>query len=482
MAKSDKRRHHDDVSPDLNKKRKRPIFSSHLDIPNLAPAIKLLCEIIANTTPQVVEKILDETHIRISQETVEEVLKLSYAHPGAAVKFFRWSAYKLNDKHSPYAWNLVVDLLGKNSHFDAMWDAIRSMKKECLLSLATFASVFSSYVIADRVRDAIMTFDVMEQYGCKQDIIALNSLLSAICRDGKTLHASEFLHVVDGRIKADADTYAILLEGWEKEGDVVCAKKTFAEMVVDIGWDPENVPAYDSFLNTLLKSRDGIYEAVNSLKRMIDRGCRPGIKFFKVALEECLKGHDVRGAELIWEAMVARIGFRPDTQMYNTIITLYCCSNKIDTAIELLDEMVYNGAFPDRQTYNILFQFLIKSRKLKEASVLFNEMVKNECVLNHDNCRAAVRVYMDSGDPYMAIKIWKYMIENHHSDLAESGDLLVVGLCDMHMFPEAAKYARAMAEKGIRLTPSSLLKLKQSLTKARKEILYEEILTKCKDH
>lgn len=482
MARNDKRRHHDDPSPDPHNKRKRSTFASHLDVPNLPPTIKTLCEIIANTPSPTVEDVLDKTLIRVSQETVEQVLKFSYSHPGPAVKFFRWSAYQLNDKHSPYAWNLVVDLLGKNCLFDAMWDAIKSMKKENVLSLATFASVFSSYVVADRVKDAITTFDVMEQYGCKQDVFALNSLLSAICRDGKTIDAWQFLRVVDGRIKPDNDTYAILLEGWEKERDVANAKKTFGEMVIEVGWDPDNVPAYDSYLITLLKGCDGIYETVNSLKRMMERGCNPGMTFFKLAFEECLTGQNLRGAEFIWGAMVGRIGFRPDTHMYNMMISLYCYSNETGAAMKLLDEMVYNGAFPDIQTYNILFEFLVKGRKLWEASGLFNEMVKNENVLNHENCRAAVRVYMDSDDPYVAIKFWKYMIENHCSDLSETGNLLVAGLCDMHMLPEAVKYAKGMAEKGIQVTPFALSKLKQILIKARKEAVYEELLKKCKAH
>ncbi|KAA8547736.1 hypothetical protein F0562_004165 [Nyssa sinensis] len=232
---------------------------------------------VANTHSLSVEKVVDDTGIRVTQEDVEEVLKLSYGFPGPAVKFFRWSGFQLNDKHSPYAWNLVVDLLGKNCLFDAMWDAIKSMKKEGLLSLATFASVFSSYVIADRVQEAIMT-------------------------DGKAAKAKEFLSIVKDMIRPDADTYAILLEGWENEGDVPSARDTFSEMVIEIGWDPGNVPAYDSFLTTLLKGSDGMREVMKFFDMMKDRRCYPGTRFFKAALEYCVKKGDTRSAGLLWDA------------------------------------------------------------------------------------------------------------------------------------------------------------------------------------
>ncbi|CAI9763206.1 unnamed protein product [Fraxinus pennsylvanica] len=51
-------------------------------------------------------------------------------------------------------------------------------------------------------------------------------------------------HVGNFRI---ADTFAILLEGWEKEGNVAKAKTTFGEMVIGVGWSPQYISPYDAF-------------------------------------------------------------------------------------------------------------------------------------------------------------------------------------------------------------------------------------------
>ncbi|KNA22345.1 hypothetical protein SOVF_035000 [Spinacia oleracea] len=461
-------------------KQQRPNFISYLDSPNLPSKIKLICEIVANTPSLSVEKLLDDNSIRVSQEDVEQVLKLSYGYPASAVKFFRWAGYQLNDRHTPYAWNLVVDLLGKNSLFDAMWDAIKSMKEEGILSLATFASVFSSYVLGGRVEETFMTFEVMDQYGIPRDIVALNSLLSAICRDGKAEKADEFLRIAKDKIKPDSDSFAILLEGWENEGNVGGAKRTFGEMVVEIGWDPRNVPAYDSFLCTLIKSPSGFHEALKFLNTMKERRCSPGVKFFGFALEDCVRKSDARGAALLWEAMTVRSDFRPDTQMYNMMISLHSHLANFDIARRYLDEMVCDGVFPDSKSYNTLFQCLIKSRKLIELSSVFTEMVKNECLPTQVNCIDAVRLNLDSGDPYMAIKIWKFMIENYQSDLEETGNFLVSGLRDCNRVQEAVKYAEDMIDRKIKLGSSTLSKLKQSLVKAGKGPVYDELLRKWK--
>ncbi|KAI5684368.1 hypothetical protein M9H77_05596 [Catharanthus roseus] len=455
-------------------------FISYIEVPNLPPKIKLLCEILANTPSASVERMLEDTGIRVSQEDVQEVLKLSYGFPGPAVKFFRWSGFHLNDNHSPYAWNLVVDLLGKNGLFDAMWDAIKSMRKEKLLSLATFASVFSSYAMSNRVEDAFLAFEIMDQYGCPRDTIALNSLLSALCMEGKTQQAKGVFRNAKKMVRPDADSYAILLEGWEKESDWGSARQTFSEMVADIGWNPGNVPAYDSFLTTLLKGPDGMQEALKYFKNMKERGCFPGMKFFKVAIDDCVRKNDTKSAALIWQEMNGKNGCKPDTGMYNSMIVLHCKLKDYDFAKTLLDGMVYNGVFPNSETYNIFFHFLVKSRRLKEASLIFVEMVKNEFVPSHLNCCSAVRTYMQNGDTYMAIKVWKCMIENYSFDLEETGNLLIVGLRDINRVQEAVKYAEDMIDRGIKLDDSTLSKLKQSLCRIGKAPVYEELLRKWK--
>ncbi|XVF20630.1 hypothetical protein REPUB_Repub12eG0017700 [Reevesia pubescens] len=476
----DKKRSHSQRSPSPPQPPKPPIFPSFQTTPNLHPKVKLLCEIISTTPSSAVESLLEDTGLRVTQLDVENVLKLSYSFPSQAVKFFRWSGHQLQHQHSPYSWNLVVDLLGKNALFDAMWDAVKSMKNKGLVSLATFASVFSSYVSFDKVKEAVLTFEVMEQYGCVRDIVALNTLISAICREGKTIDGLDFVRVAKTRIRPDSDSYAILLEGWEKEGNVSLAKETFEEMVMEIGWDPGNVPAYDSFLSTLVKGKDGINEVLKYVDILHEKKCYPGMKFFKEVLTDFQQVGNVRGAELIWKAMVEKVGIRPDTEMYNSMIALYCSKNYIDVAKKMLDEMVYTGAFPDLQSYNLLFHFMIKNKKLKEASVLFNEMVKNEFFPSKPSCIAAVKIFLDIGDPYVAIKVWKFMIENYDSDLEDTGNLLIIGLRDANMLPEAVKYAEGMIEKGIKVTSATLSRLKQSLSRAKKVGVYEELLRKWK--
>ncbi|CAN6483921.1 unnamed protein product [Victoria cruziana] len=453
--------------------REKHVFSSYLDLPDLPLKIKQLCEIIANTQNFRVEPALDELGHMILHEDVEEVLKLSYEFPGSAVKFFRWAGRQLDNRHSPYAWNLIVDILGKNRLFDAMWDSVKTMRSEGIASLATFASVFSSYVLADRVNEAIMTFEILDQYGVLQDVMSLNSLLSAICRDGQTSKADEFLEKVMSRIQPDADSYAILLEGWESEGNVMKARTTFGALIRKIGWDPFNVPSYDSFLTLLLKN-SLIHEAVTLLNIMRTNGCSSGLKFFKTALDVLSDKGDLRAALPIWKIMEgSRIV--PDVGMYNSMIGLLCQSHELELAFKFFDEMMYHGAYPDARTYNILFQAQVKNRKVRDAIYVFNEMVKNESQLSPLNCERGIRSFLDESRPDMAISIWKHVVQWSITIGDESANSLIYGLREQNRLPEACKYAEEMLKRGVSLSSKELSRLKHSLVMAGQEKLYEKL-------
>ncbi|KAF2308974.1 hypothetical protein GH714_026455 [Hevea brasiliensis] len=186
-----------------------------------------------------------------------------------------------------------------------MWDAIRSMKQENVLSMATFASVFGSYCAAGRFNEAIMSFEVMDKYGIQQDVVAVNSLLSAMCReDNQTIRALEFFERIKSKIPPDGDTFAILLEGWEKEGNPAKARITFDEMVVRIGWSPSNndyvnsVPLWDTMLDS------GVVPNLIMYNRMISLLCNKSDIDNAFRHHSVMDGDDPEMAIEIWNYMV----------------------------------------------------------------------------------------------------------------------------------------------------------------------------------
>ncbi|KAF9610447.1 hypothetical protein IFM89_022411 [Coptis chinensis] len=99
-----------------------------------------------------------------------------------------------------------------------------------------------------------------------------------------------------------------------------------------------------------------------------------------------------------------------------------------------------------------------------------------------DAACTALALYVDVGDPDMAIKVWKCMLENEMMPGWEiGGNKLIVGLRDLNRLnrlPAARKYAEDIIEKGMKLHSKTLSKLKQSLTQLGKAYAYDELLRK----
>ncbi|KAK1307131.1 hypothetical protein QJS10_CPA10g01264 [Acorus calamus] len=449
--------------PSLAKAAAAAAFPSHLDSANLQPRALFICDILSRTTAADVESTLARSGIIPTPDLIEEVLKLSYSHPASAVKFFRWSG--LRCKPTPYAWNLMVDVLGKNSLYEPMWDAVRSMKSEGVLSVSTFASIFRSYCSAGRFKEASMSFDVMDRYGVSQDAVALNSLLSAICREeGQAVYAADLFD------KA-------------KEGNPTKAKSTFGEMVVRVGWDPRNMSAYDAFLTTLVRGGqpDDTFKFLHVMK---GKGCLPGMKFFRNALDILIHQGDSKNALELWKIMVGS-GLVPNTVMYNAMIALLCDSRNFDSAFQLLDDMPFYGAFPNSTTYNTIFECLVKNKKTREAAKFLTEMRKNEFPPSADNCVAAVRLFFNGYDPEAAMEAWRCCLEGEgvSRKIDECANELLIGLNDLGRLSDVRRYAEEMLDQGVRIHLSTMEKLKKTFYKAGKDEAYSRLVRRVrKDH
>ncbi|XWS62286.1 hypothetical protein CRYUN_Cryun07bG0197200 [Craigia yunnanensis] len=432
-------------------------FLTHLDASDISPTALVLCDLLTRTSPHDIESALSSTGIIPTSEVIQQVLGFSYNQPSSAVKFYCWAGRFV--KPSAYAWNLVVDLLGKNQSFEPMWDAMRSMKQEGLLSLATFVSVFGSYCTAHRFSEATMSFDVMDRYGLQQDDVAVNSLLSAICREDNQMSvAIEFFDRIKMKIPPDGDTFSILLEGWEKEGNVAKAKNIFGEMVVRVGWSPNNISAYDAFFTTLVRGSH-VDEAIKFLQVMKRHNCLPDLKFFSNGLDILVKQNDSIHIVPLWDTMVGG-GLLPNLIMYNAVIGLACNNNDVHNAFRFLDEMLFHGAFPDSLTYNMIFQCLVRNKRVRKVAKFFVEMIKNEWPLTSSNYVVAIKMLLENDDPEMAIDIWNYLAENSVSPLEESANDLLIGLLNLGRLIEVKRFAETMLDRRINLFDSTMEKLK----------------------
>jgi pentatricopeptide repeat protein len=447
------------------------------------PRAEAFLEIIGRVPMGEVESALSACGIGPTAEVAELVLKsrVCYSRPKSAVRFFRWAAQSV--EHTAYAWNLLVDILGKAAMFEPMWDAVRSMHQEGgggLVSVATFASIFTSYCARGNFKDAATAFEVMGRYGLKPDAVALNSLLSATCRvEGGAQAAQDVFERTKATVPPDADTFAILLEAWEKEGNADRARSAFAEMVVRVGWDAANVPAYDSLLSTLVRAGqlDG---ALKFLQLMRSKRCFPGINFFANAMDVLSRKGDYANAIAIWNMMVSEAGLVPNFSMYNAMIVLCCNAGSLDYALEMLDGMPLNGVFANAVTYNAILEGFIKHRKAREAESFLKEMSKNEQLPTASNCAAAISLFFKEFNPSAAIYVWRCVVEHNITPAEDSARELIAGLLDFDRLSEVKKCAEEMIDMRVELSQSTMGNMKRVFDKAGMHQTYDHIARRLK--
>lgn len=349
--------------------------------------------------------------------------------------------------------------------FDEMWDAIRSMRQQNLLSKVAFVSALQSYCEAERVSEAFMTFDVMVNFGVEPDVSMVNSLLRAVVDSGDQVDkALEFFEKIKAKFPPDGDTFAVVFQGLERTNDVAKAKTTFGEMVVGLGWDSKYMPAYDAFLTTLIRAGH-IGESIKFLEVIKKQMCLPGMRFLSCAIEVLAKNNDSVNAIRFWDLMVVDGGLVPDLMLNNTMIGLLCSKNNISNAFRLLDEMPLYGAFPNSQTYNMIFECLIKNKKVHEAGRFFNEMLKNECPPMPSSCVKAIEMLFSKEDPEMAFEIWNYMLENQVMPINDSANALLIGFCEIGRYSELKRSAIEMMDRRIEIYESTMGRVRSSCIK-----------------
>jgi pentatricopeptide repeat protein len=447
------------------------------------PRVEAFLEILGRVPTGEAEAALSSCGIGPTPDVAEQVLNsgVCYSRPKSAVRFFLWAARTVT--HTAYAWNLLVDILGKAAMFEPMWDAVRSMKQEGggdLVSIATFASIFSSFCARGNIKEAAAAFDNMGRYGLKPDAVALNSLLSAMCRtEGRAQDAQDMFERTKTTVAPDADTFAILLEAWEKEGNAQRAKNTFGEMVIRVGWDAANVLACDSFLSTLMLGGQ-FDEAFKFLHVMRSKGCFPGIKFFANAVDLIVRRGDYANAITIWNVMVSEAGLVPNFLMYNAMIGLCCNVGSMDHALGMLDEMPLNGVFANSVTYNIILEGFIKHRKAREAESFLAEMTKNEQLPTASNCAAAISLFFKEFNPSAAIDVWSCIVEHQIAPTEDSARELIAGLLDFGRLAEVKNRVEDMIDRGIELPQSFIDDMKRTFAKAGRHQSFDHIVRRLK--
>ncbi|PIA40257.1 hypothetical protein AQUCO_02500156v1 [Aquilegia coerulea] len=430
--------------------------------------IQKLSKIMMNCPKLGLESTLNESGIRVSEELVEEILKKFDNAGMQSYRFFEWASKQRNYTHSVKSYHIIIGSLAKIRQYKIMWDLVNTMKSKGVLNVETFCIIMRKYARAQKVDEAIYTFNVMEKYGVEVNLVAFNGLLSAFCKSKNVRKAQEIFDSMKGRFVPDSKTYSILLEGWGKDPNLPKAREIFREMV-DKGCDPDIV-TYGIMVDVLCKV-GRVDEAVEVVRDMDSNGCKPTSFIYSVLIHTYGIDNQIEDAIETFLEM-ERNGIIADVAVYNALIGAFCKVNRFKNVYRVLDEMENKGIPLNSRTCNIIINSLIGRKETDEAFKVFRQMVK-VCEPDVDTYTIMIKMFCEGDDLDNALKVWKFMSLKRFVPSMHTFSVLINGLCAKEEVTKACVLLEEMLEKGIQPPGSTFGRLRQLLIKEKREDVLE---------
>ncbi|XBH83207.1 pentatricopeptide repeat-containing protein At1g77405-like [Triticum dicoccoides] len=222
-----------------------------------------------------------------------------------------------------------------------------------LVSTAALTDVIRALGEEGLPRQALAAFHRARQLRCSPDAQCYNTLLAALCRNGRFKEARFLLDQMErpgARCKPDSYTYTVLISWYCRIGAGTGCRKA---------------------------ARRRIYEAGRVFRRMGEKGLEPDVVTYNCYINGLCKTYRVERAHEVFDGMVKK-GCMPNRVTYNSFVRYYSAVNKVNKAIEWMRDMVARGhGVATSSTYTPLIHSLYESGRIGDARRFMIEMVES---------------------------------------------------------------------------------------------------------
>ncbi|KAL5574511.1 hypothetical protein UlMin_016210 [Ulmus minor] len=365
-----------------------------------------------------------------------------------AFEFFNWVETQCDFQHTTETYNRMLDILGKFFEFELSWDLVNRMSRNPVSSPdhTTFRVMFKRYVSAHLVKEAVDTYNRLEDFGLKDETSYCN-LIDALCEYKHVVEAQDliFWNKDLGFVK-NTKLFNMILRGWSKMGWWSKCRDFWEEM--DKRGVSKDLHSCSIYMDILCKSGKP-WKAVKLYKEMKKKGIKLDVVAYNTVIRALGLSEGVDFSIRVFREM-KELGCEPNVVSYNTIIKLLCENGRYKDALELLDKMLVRGCAPDVITYHSFFGCL---QKPKEILRLFNRMIDSGVRPRMDTYVMLMRKFGRWGFLRPVFIVWKKMEELGCSPNESAYNALIDALIDKGMLDMARKYDEEMLAKGLSPKP-----------------------------
>ncbi|CAH8277958.1 unnamed protein product [Arabidopsis lyrata] len=429
------------------------------------------------------EKDLASANVNLDSSSINEVIRRCDPNQfQLGLRFFIWAGTQSSHRHSPYMYTKACDFLKIRANPDLIKDVVEAYKKEeCFVSVKTMWIVLTLCNQAKLADEALWVLRKFPEFDLCADTVAYNLVIRLFADKGDLSMADMLMKEMDCvDLYPDVITYTAMINGYCNAGKIDEAWKLAKEM-----------SKHDCVLNTVTYSR--ILEGV----------CKSGD--METALELLAEMEKEDGGGLI----------SPNAVTYTLVIQSFCEKKRIREALLVLDRMGDRGCTPNRVTASVLIQGVLENDEdVKDLSKLIDKLVKlggvslSECfssatvslirMKRWEEAEKIFRLMLVRGirpdglacthvfrelclsERYLDCFVLYQEIEKEDVKSTMDSDIyavLLLGLCQQGNSWEAAKLAKSMLDKKMRLKVSHVEKIIEALKKTGDEDLMSRFST-----
>ena len=262
---------------------------------------------------------------------------------------------------------------------------ILESENEVKMNTIIYTTIIKGFTKEKNLEKAMQTLENMKKLDVKPNLVTFNSLLdcSVQCFSFEKMEKiyEEIMNNSSPSLQPDLITYSTYIKGLCKNRKVDQAFKLFLKLKEEKIYTLDEV-IYNSLLDGLLKSKE--YEKVSIVyDLMLKDQIKPSNVTYSIIIKLYSNQQKLNEAlEILQQMKNEKI--KPGLIVYTCLIQTCIKHKKIDKVISLYDEMIDNKVRGDVVFYNTLISGLIFNRELKNAVDITLFTLNKQMVLNND--------------------------------------------------------------------------------------------------
>ncbi|KAL5557352.1 hypothetical protein UlMin_039588 [Ulmus minor] len=224
----------------------------------------------------------------------------------------------------------------------------------------TFGILMKGLSSTNRIGDGFKLLQMMKSRGIKPNTVIYNTLLHALCKNGKVGRARSLMNEME---ELSEVTFNVMISAYCAEDNLVQAL-VLLEKCFALGFLPD-VVTVTKVLEILCNS-GRVSEAVEVLERVEKKGGVVDVVAYNTLMKGFCKLGKLRVGLRILKEMEIK-GCLPNVDTYNVLISGFCDSGILDSALDLFNDMENDGIKCNFATYDILIRGLCCGGRLEDG-------------------------------------------------------------------------------------------------------------------